>query len=290
MGNCDGRVRLAIGKLPQAVDLIVSVWHTIHERNLGFTAAGVAFYTMFAIFPGMAATIAIWGLFADPLVIRDYMAQIHGVIPDAAYGILDTQLSALLAANSRVLGWASGLSVIVALYSVHSGVSALISGLNTIEARAPKSGASRILGSLFLTFALIGLFLAALATVVLVPVALNFVSLGPAEGVIIRFLPWAVMFVVVLLVLGLFYRWAPNVVRKRHGWVTPGAILAALLWAGASMGFSAYLTNFGSYNRIYGSIGAVVALLMWLYISAYIVLLGAALNAEWARINQRTSS
>lgn len=260
-----------------------SVWHATDDRHLGLIAAGVAFYAMLAIFPGMAATIAIWGLFADPGVMRDYLAEIHDVIPDAAYEIIETQLSALLAANTGTLGWATAVSLAVALYSVHSGVSALISGLNAIHASRRRAGFARHLGSIFLTLVLLAVFLTALALVVLVPLALNFVQLGPAEGFILGFLPWAVMFLVVMAVLGLFYRWGPNM-DARLPWITPGAVLAALLWAGASMAFSAYLANFGAYNRVYGSIGAVIALLMWLYLSAYIVLLGAAVNAERARL------
>lgn len=271
---------------PYPIDLARSVWHAIHDRNLGLIAAGVAFYMMFAIFPGMAATIAIWGVFADPAAMRDYLGQIHGVIPDAAYNVIETQLDALLAANTRTLGWTTALSLAIALYSVHSGVSALITGLNAIHARRHRPGLVRIAVSALITVALIAVSLSALATVVLVPVALNIVRIGFAEALILRFLPWVVMFVVVFLVLGLFYRWGPNMEGERHGWVTPGAVLAAFLWAGASMAFSAYLANFGNYNKVYGSIGAVIALLMWLYISAYIVLLGAALNEERARIRR----
>lgn len=260
-----------------------SVWHASDDRHLGLIAAGVAFYTMLAIFPGMAATIAIWGFFADPVVMRDYLSQVRDLIPDAAYSIIQAQLNALLAANSSTLGWATAVSLAVALYSVHSGVSALITGLNAIHASRRRSGIMRLVGSVLLTFALMGLFLTALSTVVILPIALNFLPLGPLAGYILSILPWLVMFAVVLVVLGLFYRWGPNM-DDRHAWITPGAVLAALLWAAASMAFSVYLANFGAYNRVYGSIGAVIALLMWLYISAYIVLLGAAINAERARL------
>ncbi len=260
-----------------------SVWNASDDRHLGLIAAGVAFYTMLAIFPGMAATIAIWGFFADPVVMRDYLSQIHDVIPDAAYGIIESQLNALLAANSSTLGWTTAVSLSVALYSVHSGVSALVAGLNAIHASRRRAGLMRHVGSIILTLVLLSLFLTALALVVVVPIALNFVQLGPAEEFILQVLPWAVMFLVLMLVLGLFYRWGPNM-DTRLPWITPGAVLAALLWAAASMAFSVYLSNFGAYNRVYGSIGAVIALLMWLYISAYIVLLGAAVNAERQRL------
>lgn len=266
--------------------LVTAVWNAMDERNLGLIAAGVAFYTMFAIFPGMAATIAIWGFFANPVVMMDYLDQIHGVIPDAAYGVIEKQLATLLATTTSTLGWTTALSLAVALYSVHNGVAALVTGLNAIHARRKRQGFTRIVGSMLLTVTLIGLILSALLVVVVTPILLNFLTLGPAEDFILRYLPWVVMFLVLMIVLGLFYRWGPNMEDERHSWLTPGAVLAALLWAGASMAFSAYLTNFGSYNRIYGSIGAVIALLMWLYISAYIVLFGAVLNAERDRLSR----
>ncbi len=135
-----------------------------------------------------------------------------------------------------------------------------------------------------MTFATLGLAVCALATVVIVPVALNLLNVGRAEGIILKTLPWIVLILVLLVFLGMFYRWAPNNDAARFDWLTPGSLLAVALWAGASIAFSVYLVNFGSYNRIYGSIGAVIALLMWFFISAYIVLLGAVLNAEYARL------
>lgn len=268
--------------------LALAVWNAMDERHLGLLSAGVAFYAMFAIFPGMAATIAIWGFFADPAVMHDYLAQIHGVIPDDAYGLLESQLDALIASNRSGLGWTTVLSLSVALYSVHSAVAALVSGLNAVHDRAHRPGLLRILWSVILTAAIVALFLAALAVVVTVPIALNVLHADHAGSFILFYLPWVVMFAVLFVVLGLFYRWGPTSESRhhRHSWVSPGAFVAALLWVAASIAFSVYLANFGAYNRIYGSIGAVIALLMWLYISAYIVLFGAVLNEERARLRR----
>ncbi|PKP75381.1 MAG: hypothetical protein CVT84_03555 [Alphaproteobacteria bacterium HGW-Alphaproteobacteria-6] len=264
--------------------LIGAVWTAMSDRHLTLIAAGVAFYTMFAIFPGMAATIAIWGFFADPAVMGTYLDMIHGLIPDAAFGVLESQLDQLLAARSPGLGWATGLSLAVALYSLNNGVAALIGGLNAIEGRGPRPGLRGVIVSATLTLVLIAMVLAGMATVVVVPLALGLLPLGPVNALILTVLPWIVLFLIVLMALGLFYRWGPDRGGDRHGWITPGAVLAAALWAAASIGFSTYLAYFGAYNRIYGSIGAVIALLMWFYIAAFIVLLGAVLNAETARL------
>lgn len=256
------------------------------ERHLGLIAAGVAFYAILALFPAMAATIAIWSLFADPLVVRDTVDAVHELIPDEAYRIIQTQLNTLLATTSTSLTWTTAISLSIALYSVQSGVSALITGLNAIRGSRRRAGLARHLVSIVLTASMIAMAVMALAMIVAVPVALNFLPLGPIMAVVLSILPWAVMFALLVLVLGLFYRWGPNV-PDRHGWFTPGALLAAFLWAAASVAFSAYLANFGAYNRIYGSIGAVVAMMMWLYISAYIVLLGAAVNVEIRQLRRQ---
>lgn len=242
---------------------------------------------MFAIFPGMAATIALWGMFADPGVVQDYLAKVHGLIPDEAFRLIETQLRALIRAHATGWHWATILPLGVALYSVHSAVSALISSLNAVQVRRHRAGVKRVFGSLALTLALLVVILVALATVVAIPIVLQLFPIGTAESVILRVLPWAVLILVVNLTLGLFYRFGATVEVERHSWVSTGSIVAALLWALVSFAFSLYLENFGSYNRIYGSIGAVIALMTWLYLSAYIVLLGAVLNAELARFARR---
>jgi membrane protein len=265
--------------------LLRAVWYATDERNLGLIAAGVAFYGMFSIFPAMVATIAIWGSFADPAVISSGLSAAHDFIPEQAYIVLETQLRTLMQANAGTHGWATAFSLLIALYSVRSGVGALITGLNAVHSRSHAPILWRILGSLAMTLALIALVLAALGTVVVVTAVMAYVEfLGPWEGLILSVLPFVVMTVVGMVALGLFYRYGPNQPEARHAWIPHGALLAAILWTLASAAFSIYLANFSSYNRIYGSIGAVIALLMWFYISAYIVLLGGVVNAEIARM------
>lgn len=276
-----------LAPLSWTLKLLGGVWRATDERHIGVIAAGCAFYGLFAVFPGMAATIAIWGLFSDPSVIQSYLDAIHGVIPDAAYTVLDAQLVALLGARRGVLGWTTGASLLLALYSIHAGMAALISALNAINGHRPRGALRRMAGSVGMTVAILGLAICALATVLVVPVALNFLHVGRAEAMILKILPWAVLILVLFIFLGMIYRWGPNMDDGvRFSWMTPGAVLAVILWALSSIAFSIYLGNFGSYNRIYGSIGAVIALLMWFYISAYIVLLGAVFNAEHARLRR----
>ncbi|MCX8508452.1 MAG: YihY/virulence factor BrkB family protein, partial [Rhodobacteraceae bacterium] len=143
-----------------------------------------------------------------------------------------------------------------------------------------REGFTRIGGSLAMTLALLSVILVALALVVAIPVALSLLQLGPAEATILRFFPWLILFLVVKVTLGMFYRFGTTKSGVRDRWISTGSLVAAFLWAAVSFAFSLYLENFGAYNRVYGSIGAVIALMMWLYLSAYIVLLGAVLNEE----------
>lgn len=258
----------------------------IGESQLGLIAAGVAFYGMFAVFPGMTATIALWSLVADPAAIATYMDVAAEFVPPEAWAILSGQITALLEGPKASLGWATVFSVFIALYSARAGVAALVQGLNVIHGSAQRSSLHGFFMGYALTLALVGVILLALATVVVVPLALAFLPLGSLRGWLLSALPWGAMFVLIVTALGMLYRFGPNTGPKRQHLASPGAVLAALTWSGASLAFSYYLSNFGTYNRVYGSIGAVIALLMWFYISAYAVLLGAALNAELARWRQ----
>lgn len=275
----DATTRVSIRALAHAV------WNALDERNLGLISAGVAFYGFFSIFPGMAATIAIWGFFADPSIMREYIDVAKEFIPGDGYALLENQLAALLTANAGTHGWATAFSLGLALYSVRSGVGALITGLNAVHSRSHQPALWRFLGSLAMSLALIALVLSALATIVIVTAMMTYLAVSASsQSLVLTALPLVVMTVVGLVALGIFYRYGPNQPEARHAWVTPGALLASALWALSSAAFSIYLANYPSYNRIYGSIGAVIALLMWFYISAYIVLLGGVVNAEIARL------
>jgi len=263
-------------------ELLHAVWVATGDRHLSLIAAGVAFYSMLAIFPGMAALIALWSVFSDPAVIDAYLAAIHDLIPPAVFSVIEGQLLALLGASGSASGWTTALSLSVALYSVHSGVDALVTGLHAAHDQKPRPILLRLLGTIALTLGLFALLFASLATVVAVPVVLNFVALGPAEGWILTVLPWLVLVTAVMTALTIFYRFGPSATDGRAH-ILPGAILAAVTWAGGSALFSLYLAHFANYNRVYGSIGAVIALLVWLYMSAYTVLFGAIVNAELGR-------
>ncbi|MDF2141926.1 YihY/virulence factor BrkB family protein [Paenirhodobacter sp. CAU 1674] len=252
------------------------------RTNISLIAAGVAFYAMLAVFPGLSALIAIWSAFADPAVIGSYLAVADDFIPPEAFAILTEQILLLLQGPRTTIGWGTVLSVAVALFSARAGVGALVLGLDVIHGTRPRNTLLSFLFGYVMTLALVAVMLLAMATVVVVPIAVNFLPFHALTGWLLSGLPWGGMLLLMLSALGILYRYGPNTRGARDPILTLGAVLATLVWGIASLALTYYLTNFGSYNKVYGSIGAVIALLMWLYLSAFSVLLGAALNAELA--------
>ena len=260
------------------------LWALSGEVQLGLVAAGVAFYSIFAIFPAIAALIAIFGLMADPTVIETQLLLMREIIPVEAYGLIEEQLNLMLSTRPETLGFATLLSTMVALFSARNGVASLILGLNQIYGRPNRNGIRQLVVALLLTFSLVAIAVLALLVVVIAPILLAVLPLGSRTGWALEAVRWLAAFGVVMAGLGVVYRFGPNMRGARGRWITPGAFLVILFWLVASAGFSYYLANFGNYNEVYGSIGAVVALLMWLFISAWLVLLGAAINVVWSRI------
>jgi len=262
------------------------IWRSFRDvlgkNDLDLISAGVAFYGMFSIFPAFAASIAIFGIVADPVVIAEQLDLMRDVIPADVFTLFEAQIDRLLGAGAATLGWASFVSLAIALWSARAGVGAMLRGLNAIYAGQTRSGVRHAATALAMTVAMIGVALIALIVVVAAPIAIAFIPLANEWSGLIEVIRWAVALFVLLAALGILYRYGPNAAH-RSGWVTLGAFVAVGLWYLVSIAFSAYIANFGNYNQVYGSLGAVVALLMWFYLSSYLVLLGGALNVSIAR-------
>ena len=252
----------------------------VGEHNLSLMAAGVAFFAMLALFPAIAALISLYGFVSDPIVIAQNLELIEPLVPEDVMTILRNQVISLVTAK-QALGFASVLSIGLAVWSARAGLTAMITGLNVVYRQTDRRN---FLWSLVvaygLTLLLIVEVIVAVAVVVVLPAVMAFVPLGGLAQLGLNLGRWFIGLLTVLVGIGALYRFAPNRRRARIPWITPGAVAAALLWVGMSMAFSEYLANFGRYNEVYGSLGAVVALLMWFYLSAFVVLLGAELNAE----------
>ena len=262
---------------------LVTLWQVMGERQLGLVAAGVGFFAMLAVFPALAAMVALVGFWADPAAVQQILDLMSEFLPDEAYAIIADQTSRLIGVRPQTLGWASVLSILAATWSARRGVGALAQGLNAIYGGRQRGGLWDMALALALTGLLIGVGVIAVAAILLTPLVLALASpfLPPGSSVpwLAEVIRWSVALTAVAMGLSLFYRYGPNRPDLPRGpFLSAGLALAILLWGAASVGFTVFLANFGNYNEVYGSMGAAIALLMWFYISAYAVLIGGALN------------
>ena len=276
--------------LRMTADLAGAMSGRMSEINVGLVSAGVAFYGLLAIFPTLTAIVALWGLVADPARVAAEVKTIEPMVPEEGFDILEQQVNALASGTATTLGWASAASLLGAFWASRSGVAAMIGALNKVHRASPRGGVWAVLMALTLSSGLILAALVALAAVVIAPVALAFLPLGPYAALALSVSRWVVGIAIVLFAIGALYRFGPSAkeARPRRRWaglVTPGALLAVALWGALSWSFSYYLANFGNYDKVYGSLGAVIALLMWFYLSAFVVLLGAIFDVELAQFD-----
>ncbi len=272
-------------------DILWRVWTQIGEDNVSIVAAGVAFYVMLALFPAITAFVSLFGLIADPAQVQAQFENLRGVIPDDGWRILNDQLTAVASARPGKLGISALVALVLALWSAGAGVRAMMTALNIAYHEREKRNFLRFYGTAFLfTIGIALLGIISLGVIVIVPVLLNLVDLGGITQLLLKLVPWLVLAGFVVVALGVLYRYGASRHEPKTRWVSWGAILATVLWIGASLLFTIYVANFGSYNETYGALGAVVVLLFWLWISAFIVLLGAELNAEMEHQTERDTT
>ncbi len=254
------------------------------QAELDLISAGVAFFVFLAIFPAAAALITIWGLAFDPQVIRDQVSLLKDLLPPDAALLIQAQVDGLLAASGGALGWASVLSTLFALWSARAGVAAMIRGLNAIHQLPNRAGHRHQLSASLLTLTVMALALAAMLMSVVLPLVIRYLPPRFASALNSPLFSEMLGLMLVVLATALAYRYGPNfAAARRPPLFTVGLLVAVVIWGLATRGFTLYLEYVPTYNQVYGSIGAVVALLMWLYVSAYAVLLGAAIDAERTR-------
>jgi membrane protein len=261
-------------------DILLRTKNEMSDDHVSLVAAGVAFYGLLAVFPAIAAIISIWALIADPQQLAQQIEQISGYLPEAGSIIKDQATKIASNAGTGVSIAAVG-GILFALYSASKGMKALIEGLNMIYDEEEKRGFVGLnLAALGLTFGMVVILIVSLAVIMAAPTLLGSLGLGSTVETLVTWLRWPILFVIIVVSLGLLYRLGPSRDEPRWQWVSWGAVIATVVWLIGSILFSIYVQNFGSYNETYGSLGAVVILLMWFWLSAFIVLMGAELNAE----------
>lgn len=262
-------------------DILWRVFWAISDNRILTTSGGVAFFALLAVFPGIAAIVSLYGLFADPATMGRHLSMLAGLLPFGVLQVVEDQITLVVGQETKTLGTAFIVSLLIALGSANSGISALFDALNIVYKEREKRSFYALYATTF-TFTIAGMafVMIAIISLVVLPLVMAVMGLETFTERLLSVLRWPFLLAVVCGGLAFIYRYGPSRNDAQWRWVTLGSFAAGSLWLAASMLFSWYVTTFDSYNRIYGSLGAGIGFMVWLWISAVIVLLGAQLNAE----------
>jgi membrane protein len=284
-GRERGRGRLA--SIPSEIpargwkDVLLRVWRKISEDRIMLVAAGVTFYCLLAIFPAIAALVALYGFFADPTTIVRNLDNLSGVLPGGALDVIRNQMNLVASQGQTKLGVAFIIGFLISLWSANAGIKSIFDALNLVYDEEEKRGLVRLnLVSLAFTVAAILFVLIAIGCIAALPAIFSSGQLGSTTALIAQIVRWPILFVVIAFGLALVYCYGPSRAASQWRWISWGSAVAVIAWIAVSIGFSWYAQNFGSYNKTYGSLGAIIAFMFWLWLSTAVILIGAELDAE----------
>jgi membrane protein len=253
---------------------------SITDDHVSIVAAGVAFFGLLAIFPAIAAFVSIAGLILDPATVQDQLATVSGALPPEAAEIIESQARDVASGGSGI-GLAAAGGILISLYSASKGMKSLMEGMNIAYGEDEDRGLIALnVTALALTLFLILGVLIAIILVLAAPAVLGFLNLPQPADSLITWGRWPLLAILTILGLSVVYRYGPSREDPEWRWVSAGAVLATVIWLVGSVALSIYVRNFGGYNETYGALGGVIILLLWLWLSGFVVLLGAELNAE----------
>lgn len=265
-------------------DVLWRVKDQLDADNVSIVAGGLALFALLAVFPSLAAAVAIYGIVASPDAIATQMQAFGDLLPPATVEILQNQLNQLVSQRNQTLGIGVIVGILLATWSARKGMVALITAMNlAYNEHDRRSFLMRMVMSLGFTICGVLGFVVMVAIGVAVPVVLAVFPLGGAADWVLLGVRWALLWVIAVFALTILYRFAPHRTRPRWEWVNAGSMIAATLWLLSSLMFALYVRNFNSFGEAYGAIGGVVVMLMWFYVSAYVVILGAEINSELER-------
>lgn len=288
-----GRNADSPSELPAAgwKDIFWRVWSEVNDDRVMLVAGGVTFYLLLALFPALAAFVSLYGFVADPHTIADHIAYLGGLLPAAGLDLIKAQLASLLAAGDRALGIGFLVGLGIALWSANNGIKALFDAMNVAYEETEKRGFVK-LNLWSAAFTLGALFIAAilLLAVGVVPAMLALLHLEGWAETLISVGRWPLLLGAVWSGVSLIYRYGPSRRPAKWRWLNWGAAIATLVWIAVSWAFSFYLQHFANYNAAYGSLGSVIGLMMWMWISVIVLIIGAEINAEMERQTARDST
>jgi membrane protein len=272
-------------------DILIRVKSQIGTDHVSLVSAGLAMYTLLAVFPGLAAAVAIYGLFASPADAIEHMQTISGILPPGTWDLFARQLQTLTTQAEGSLTIAALVGVLVALWGARAGMSALMVATNIAYAEAEKRHfIKQTLISLAFTLGAVLVFLIAVAVGVVLPLGLKVLGTSGWVQLLAGALRWVALWFVAVVGLAVLYRYGPSRRPARWRWVMWGAVIAASLWVLVSVGFAFYVSSFATYGKTYGALGGVIALLMWFYLSSFTVVIGGLVNAEMERQTKRDTT
>jgi len=265
-------------------DILTRVRLEAKDDHVSLLAAGVAFYSLLAAVPALVAVISIYGLIADPADIGEQVVDALAAAPAEVRDLVSAQLESIAGSSSGATLFAALLGVVLALWSASSGVGHLIDALNVAYDESERRGfVERKLLALAFTVGAIAFVVVAFGAIAILPALVADTGLGGFGRVLVGAVRWVVLFAGTITGLSLMYRYGPDRDEPKWRWTSPGAVLAAVLWIAGSLLFSLYTANFAKYNDTYGSLGAIVVVMLWLFLTATVVIVGAEVNAELER-------
>jgi membrane protein len=260
-------------------DIVYRIFNSISEDRILANAAAVTFYALLAVFPLIATLVSIYGFFSDSRTIADQVTAMSGVLPGGAVDVIRDELNRLTSQPKGKLGVSFFIALVVSLWSANGGIKALFDALNVIYEEEETRNYLRLNAqSLLFTIAIIGFLVVALVCVVALPAILDLMP--PFTAQILNYVRWPVLAILVAIGLALIYRYGPDRAEPRWRWISWGSAFAAIVWLSGSAIFSWYAANFGSFNKTYGSLGAVIGFMVWMWMSSIVILVGGKLNAE----------
>ena len=272
-------------------DILWRTYQELSDDRLVAVAAGVVFYGLLAVFPAITALVSLYGLFADANTINQHLTLAADILPQGGLDIVQDQVNRITSKADATLGFGFLFGLALALWSANAGIKAIIDALNVVYDEKEKRGFFWLnLTSLAFTVAAIISLLLAIAAVIVLPVLLNYIGLSDFSETLLRVLRWPALLVLIIMGLAVLYRFGPSRTEPRWEWLSVGSVAAAVAWLVASALLSWYLANFANYDATYGSLGAAIGFMMWLWISAIVILFGAELNSEIEHQTARDST
>lgn len=276
-------------KAEKPSEIPASGWKEIGSRvvsqlskdHVQIVSAGVGFYFFMAIFPTIVAALSVYGLVLDPAQIQDHVDGLAQFLPGEAYGIIESIIEPIVSKPAQSLGWGLVISILLSIWSANQGTKALFEGINIAYNEIDNRNFFKKTGlTLLFTFGGIILGFISILIVILFPALIDQVQLGSTLETVLGWTRWLILAFIIIFGLGLLYKKAPNRDNPELKWVSWGSVVATVLWILGSLLFSWYVNNFGSYDDMYGSFASVIIMLLWMFLTAFIILLGAEINSE----------